>query len=117
MWSAESTTWAPTPTVSCEPAGRSRDDTGEPVHVRAPSASSRRPVIVLARDGRGSPPARIRFFTARQSRAGDWAFRSAATPVTCGVAIDVPLNDWNVLPIVVLRMLTPGAPTCTVPRP
>src|SRR5262245_632989 len=35
---------------------------------------------------------------------------SAAAPDTCGVAIDVPLNDSYVFPMVVERMLSPGAP-------
>jgi hypothetical protein len=51
------------------------------------------PVTVSARDGIVSPPARIRFLIARQSRDGSCALSSAATPVTCGVAIDVPFIE------------------------
>lgn len=37
----------------------------------------------------------------------------AASPATCGLAIEVPLQDWYPPPGTVLRMLTPGAPTST----
>jgi hypothetical protein len=40
-----------------------------------------------------SPPERIRFLRVLQSRSGSWALSSATTPVTCGVAIEVPLDD------------------------
>ena len=42
---------------------------------------------------------------------------SAATPATCGVAIEVPLKRVYVLKGVVLRMLRPGAPIVTVRAP
>ncbi|MBK8459494.1 MAG: hypothetical protein IPL43_04270 [Micropruina sp.] len=58
----------------------------------APWALRRRPVTVeVSSPATGSPPARIRFFTARQSRPGERAFSNAATPVTCGAAMEVPL--------------------------
>ena len=41
-------------------------------------------------------------------------FRSAATPATCGVAIDVPLRTEYVLPGVVDRTSTPGAASATL---
>ena len=43
-----------------------------------------------ALNGFTSPPARIRFFVARQSRLLLADFKSAIAPVTCGVAIEVP---------------------------
>ena len=52
-----------------------------------------------------------------QSRAGAWAFSSAATPVTCGAAMDVPVNTSYAFPGIVLRMLVPGAAMCIVRRP
>ena len=54
---------------------------------------------------------------ARQSRDGSAALSRAATPLTCGVAIDVPLKVLYVLFGVVLRISRPGAPTCTVCLP
>ena len=42
---------------------------------------------------------------------------SAAAPETCGVAIDVPLEKLYVLPMVVDRMSTPGAPRSTEAAP
>jgi hypothetical protein len=41
----------------------------------------------------------------------------AAAPVTCGVAIEVPLYETYLSPGKVLRMLTPGAPRSTVLAP
>src|SRR5689334_19756597 len=86
-------------------------------HVMPPLALIRFPVIVFAMELTVSPPAKIRFLIVRQSRSGSWAFRSAARPLTWGVAMDVPLNDPYVLPGSVLRILLPGAPTCTVCLP
>jgi hypothetical protein len=37
------------------------------------------------------------------------AFKRTAAPVTCGVAIEVPLKLAYLLPGVVLRIFTPGA--------
>ena len=64
-----------------------------------------------------SPPARIRFLMARQSRVGSSALSSAASPVTWGAAIEVPLNVLYVFAGVVLRISLPGAPTWTVCLP
>ena len=72
--------------------GSRRDVTIEFEHVSAPCAFRRLPVIVFASAGIVSPPARIRFLMARQSREGSCALSSAATPLTCGAAIDVPLR-------------------------
>src|SRR5205823_8834128 len=67
--------------------------------------------------GTWSPPARIRFFIARQSRAGFADFKRAAAPATCGAAIDVPDRLAYRFPGNVLRMLSPGAAMWTVCRP
>src|SRR5207237_6064884 len=82
----------PTAPVTLEPTGRTRESTVALEQLKAPRALSRFCVTVLASAGIVSPPARIRFLIARQSRDGSCAFRRAATPVTCGVAIDVPLK-------------------------
>jgi hypothetical protein len=76
-------------------------------------------VMSLSLSGYKSPsaPARIRFLIAFQSRAGGWALSSAATPVTCGAAIDVPVNTSYAFPAIVLRMFVPGAAMCIVRRP
>ena len=74
------------------PTGVRRESTVESEQVKAPRALSLFWVMVFTSEGRVSPPARIRFLMARQSRVGSWAARSAATPVTWGVAIEVPLN-------------------------
>src|SRR5207248_9709976 len=92
MLRAARSTGVPTALVMLAPTGRSRENTGALEQPRAPRALSRFCVTVLASAGIVSPPARIRFFIARQSRDGSCAFRRAATPVTCGVAIDVPLK-------------------------
>src|ERR1041384_5668631 len=73
-------------------AGCRRDVTTEFEQVNALYAFSRLLVTVLASDGIVSPEARIRFLIALQSRDGSAAFSRAAPPLTCGVAIDVPLN-------------------------
>ena len=76
------------------PTGVRRERTVELEQVRAPRALSLFWVmVVVANEGTVSPPARMRFLRALQSRAGSWAFSRAATPVTCGVAIDVPLSE------------------------
>src|SRR5580693_304449 len=64
-----------------------------------------------------SPPAKRRFLIDRQSRVGSWALRRAATPVTCGVAMEVPLSREYVSFGVVLRISTPGAAKWTVCLP
>ena len=57
-----------------------------------PLASSRPPVTVLpASDGVGTAAARIAALICARGRAGCDDAYSAAAPVTCGVAIDVPL--------------------------
>src|SRR5262245_37447207 len=90
IWSAERVNGSPTNARIVLLAGSSRDNTTAFVHSSEPRAFSRRPVIVTG--ATLSPPDRIRFLIARQSRDGTWALSSAATPVTCGVAIDVPEN-------------------------
>ena len=57
-----------------------------------PNAFSRFPLIVCDSAGIVSPPEMSRFLMARQSRDGSCAAKSAATPVTCGVAMEVPFN-------------------------
>ena len=59
----------------------------------------------------------IRLRSFHQLRVPFCAFSRAARPVTWGVAIDVPEKKEYVLFGVVLRMLTPGAPTETVRFP
>src|SRR5689334_3868927 len=85
--------------------------------VMAPLTLMRLPVTVFAIELTVSPPARMRFLIVRQSRLGSCALSRAAAPLTCGVAMDVPLSDPYELPGNVLRMLLPGAPTCTVCLP
>ena len=92
------------------PMGLSRERIVEPEQVSDPYALSRFCVTVSANEDWLSPPARIRFLIARQSRVPSCALSSAATPVTWGVAIEVPLNVLYVLPGVVLRIWSPGAP-------
>ncbi len=72
-------------------AGRIRACTTELLQLRAFAALRRPPVTVgmLYCDG-GTVPASVRFFRARQSRVGSCALSKATTPVTNGVAIDVP---------------------------
>jgi len=72
--------------------GASREKTGEFEQVRAPKALRRFCEIVFAIEATLSPPARMRFLIARQSLLGSAALSSAAVPVTCGVAIEVPLS-------------------------
>ena len=72
--------------------GMRRESTVELEHVSAPRALSRFRVMVFVNEGMVSPPLKIRFLMALQSRPGSWALSSAATPVTWGVAIEVPLN-------------------------
>src|SRR5689334_11070756 len=71
------------------------------LQVRAPvppAASNRRSrlpeMVLVANAAFGEPDEISRFLIARQSRDGSWALSSAAAPVTCGVAIEVPLNTW-----------------------
>ena len=92
MLSIASAMGAPTVPGIVAPTGRRRERTVELAQASAPRALSRRCVMVLVSEKFGSPPARIRFLIARQSRDGSCAFSSAATPVTWGVAIEVPLN-------------------------
>ncbi len=67
--------------------------TVELAQVKEPCALRRFPMVVIPPIARmSSPPAKIRFRMALQSRVGSWAFRRAATPVTWGVAMEVPLN-------------------------
>ena len=93
MFSAERRTPVPAVVVTMLCDGLSGAKTVAPVQVSAPNALSRLPLTVTDdRFGFASPPARIRFLIARQSRPGSCALSSAATPATCGAAIDVPLN-------------------------
>src|SRR5262249_37709918 len=69
------------------------------------------------RPATGSTLVRIREMTWLYVSEGFWPQTSAMAPVTCGVAIDVPLNDEYVLFGVVLRMPTPGAARSTVVAP
>src|SRR5262245_17700612 len=114
MLNAATVTGLPIPATTRFETGLRREKTAEFEQVIEPSAFSRLPVIVAPRFGLTSPPARIRFLIARQSRDGSCALSSAATPVTCGVAIDVPMNVEYVSFGVVLRISLPGAPRCTV---
>ncbi len=73
--------------------GFRREKTVAPLQLTEPSAFSRLPVTVTPFIAPVlSPPARIRLRMARQSRDGSCALSSAATPATCGAAIDVPLS-------------------------
>src|SRR5881394_2988852 len=93
MFSAEIVSGPPTVVVATLAIGFSRGNTVAVEQLSDPNAFSRLPVIVSDMLLTVSPPARIRFRIARQSRVGSWALSNAATPATCGVAIDVPLND------------------------
>ena len=73
--------------------GLIRESTVESEQLSAPLALSRFCEMVLVSELVLSPPERIRFLRVLQSRPGSWALSSAATPVTCGVAIEVPLDD------------------------
>ena len=92
MFRTARSTGVPGEPVIVAVAGRRRDVTVTPVHPSAPRALSRLPVIVPASAPRSSPPARSKFRIARQSRVGSCALSRAATPVTWGVAIEVPLR-------------------------
>src|SRR5437764_598981 len=72
-------------------------------------ALRRRPVTVLKpRKLLNSPLSRSAERRRATVMSGRFAHRSAATPATCGEAIEVPLKDEYVLPGVVLRMFSPG---------
>jgi hypothetical protein len=62
-------------------------------HSRDPAAFNRRPVtVLLARLETRSPPASTALRISTNDASGNWAAASATTPLTCGVAIDVPLK-------------------------
>src|ERR1051325_3849613 len=85
---------------------------------RAFAALRRPPVMVRpARLGIGSTLLRIASLSWAVVRLGEWARTSAATPDTCGVAMDVPLKYEYEEPGTVERTLTPGAPRWTVVGP
>ncbi len=92
MFSAARSIGRPTTAVTDAGMGLSLDVTVLSVHAREPRAFRRFRVMRSLSSGKRLPsvPARIRFLIARQSRRWSWALSSAATPVTCGVAIDVP---------------------------
>ena len=61
------------------------ENSGRLAQLTALKASSLRPEIVLpVIDALGSPPDRMRFLIARQSRVQSWALSRAARPATCG---------------------------------
>jgi hypothetical protein len=67
------------------------EKTGLLEQVNEPKALIRFPVIVFpCIEGLLSPPARMKFFIAFQSLLASYDSMSAARPVTCGVAMDVP---------------------------
>ena len=74
------------------PMGLRREVTVEFEQVMAPLAFSRFCVMVFVKDVTLSPPAKMRFLMLLQSQLEFWAFSRAATPVTWGVAIEVPLD-------------------------
>src|SRR5688500_160940 len=85
----------------------------------ASNARMRRLVTVFDIDGTTSPPETTRLRSSHHVRIGSCAARRPTRPVTCGVAIDVPLIVWYE-PIAVgyvLRIAEPGAPMCTLWRP
>ena len=94
MFSTESSIGRPTTAVTDARSGRSRDVTVLFAHASEPRAFNRFRVMRSSSSGNRSPsvPARIRFLMALQSRVGSCALSSAATPVTCGVAIEVPVK-------------------------
>ena len=60
-----------------------------------------------------STPSRTACLSCAVVRSGRWASNSAATPVTWGVAIEVPLRSVSPLGGTVLQTRTPGAATST----
>ena len=91
MFSADSGSRSPTESVTVSRTGLRRENTVAFEQLSEPNAFRRLPVTVRpVMSVFASPPARIRFRIARQSRAGFWALSRAATPVTWGVAMDVP---------------------------
>src|SRR3954452_1946080 len=139
--------YAPMPVRSSVPAGQPTrtvarvDDICEPatkanvfgavaaaggVSSRARQASTMRPVAVSPRvNGDGLPLPRTRARSAAGSfrREGQIEAASAATPETCGVAIDVPSSQphpgvgYLLSAGSELRIPTPGATTSTLVRP
>src|SRR5512134_428273 len=93
MFITERLTGAPTLAAWLSATGVNREKTVEFEHVNAPRALRRFCEIVFDIEATLSPPARMRFLIARQSRVGSAAFNNAATPDTCGVAIEVPLSN------------------------
>ena len=74
--------------------GESSHTRGESSHERAPKAFSLPPVVVFpASELFGSTERRSSVFRPYRDASGNLARSRAATPETCGVAIDVPLND------------------------
>src|SRR2546427_10175417 len=103
---------------ACVPSGRRTPKNPLREHVAEPKALMRRPVTVRpASDDFLSAPVTMRFRSCDQVRVVSCARRSAASPATCGVAIDVPEKKEYVLFGVVLSTRTPGAPTSTVRAP
>ena len=84
---------------------------------RARSAFSRPPVVVFPdAAGIGSTVERIVFLSAKTD-SYPFDNMSAAVPLTCGVAIDVPLIVLYAPPRIVERMFVPGAAKSTEPTP
>src|SRR5262245_59901276 len=82
---------------------------------KAWEAFSRQPVTVLFRcEKTWSTLLRISDLIWLKLNSGRSARIRAMAPVTCGVAIDVPLPSAYPPPGTVLRMLTPGAPRSTL---
>src|SRR3954451_11706486 len=105
---------------------------GAPAAVSAPSALRRPPEATLPLSaGILSTPSRIACLTWAVVRLGSAASTRAATPATCGVAIEVPLRKAQWLSPVLTRLpaggvidagqvlatLTPGAARSTVCTP
>src|SRR5581483_3005029 len=103
---------------ACATSGRSTPKNGLLLHLTALLTFRRPPVTVFPASAViGSVDARSTFLIFLQSHVGCAAATSAAAPATCGADIDVPERNAYVLPLYVLRTLTPGAPSSTVRRP
>ena len=81
-------TWKPGPGASIHTCGVALQATALPMLSRPPL------LVVFARAGFGSTVASRSAFRPTALADGNAAFARAAAPVTCGVAIDVPLRYW-----------------------
>src|SRR5262245_51098860 len=95
-------------------AGNRYQSFGWPTSASEPAALSRPPDTTCpANCGKRSAPSSRACLISATVAPGLRSASSAATPDTCGAAIEVPLNELYVLSGVVLRTSTPGAARST----